>query len=142
MPNEFTQAEWDACFKVLQVLSRDPEQSLDTLTLKGLVTKLYKRAQKDNREQTDQVIQKELVTSSTSSEKLRKFSLQQDWLRQYDIMQLGYLQSLDLTTNLSADLKALLNRNKNIPHILMDGLPNKGEMFIHPDSRAIKSVYR
>lgn len=84
MSNEFTQAEWDACIKVLQVLSRDPDQSLDTLTLKGLVTKLYKRAKKDNREQADQVLQKEMLTSSTSSEKLRKFSLQQDWLRQYD----------------------------------------------------------
>jgi hypothetical protein len=45
---------------------------------------LYKRAKKDKMHQTDQVIQKELITSSTSSEKLRKFSLRQDWLRQYD----------------------------------------------------------
>lgn len=59
------------------------------------------------------------------------------------IMQLTYLQSLNLTrTNLSADLKALLSAQETIPHVVMDGLPKKGEMLIHPDSKAIKSVYR
>ncbi|OMP77508.1 hypothetical protein [[Flexibacter] sp. ATCC 35208] len=60
MSNEFSQAEWDACIKVLQVLSRDPDKSLDTLTLKGLVTKLYKRAKKDQREVTTQAIQQQI----------------------------------------------------------------------------------
>lgn len=84
MSNEFSQAEWDACIKVLQVLSRDPDKSLDTLTLKGLVTKLYKRAKKDQRDVTTQSIQQQIITHTTSSDKLRKLSQQQDWLKQYD----------------------------------------------------------
>jgi NAD(P)-dependent dehydrogenase (short-subunit alcohol dehydrogenase family) len=86
MPNEFTQAEWDACIKVLQVLSKDPDKSLDTMTLKGLVTKLYKRAKKDIKQQTTQAVQQQIITSATSPspDKLRKLSQKQDWLRQYD----------------------------------------------------------
>lgn len=45
----FTQAEWDTCIKVLQVLSRDPEAALDVMTLKGLVTKLSRDAKKRQR---------------------------------------------------------------------------------------------
>lgn len=59
------------------------------------------------------------------------------------IMQLSYLESLNLTrTSLSADLRALLTAQENIPHVVMDGMPRKGDMIIHPDSKAIKSVYR
>lgn len=84
MPKEFSQAEWDACIKVLQVLSKDPDKSLDTLTLKGLVTKLYKRAKKDIRKETTQALQQQIITQSTSTDKLRKLSQKQDWLKQYD----------------------------------------------------------
>lgn len=84
MPNEFSRAEWDACIKVLQVLSKDPDKSLDTMTLKGLVTKLYKRAKKDLKQQTTQAVQQQLISNSTSPDKLRKLSQKQDWLKQYD----------------------------------------------------------
>ena len=50
MKNDFTKEEWETCIKVLQVLSRDPGKSLDTMSLKGLVTKLYRRAKKDNKQ--------------------------------------------------------------------------------------------
>lgn len=30
MENEFTREEWETCIRVLQVLSREPEKSLDT----------------------------------------------------------------------------------------------------------------
>jgi len=35
MKNEFSQEEWDACIRVLQVLSRDPEKSLFVGFIKG-----------------------------------------------------------------------------------------------------------
>lgn len=45
----FTEAEWNTCIKVLQVLSRQPEAALDEMVLKGLVTKLSRAAKKRNR---------------------------------------------------------------------------------------------
>ncbi len=42
----FSPQEWQACLKVLQVLSRNPEAAPDTFQLKGLVTKLHKQARK------------------------------------------------------------------------------------------------
>jgi NAD(P)-dependent dehydrogenase (short-subunit alcohol dehydrogenase family) len=86
MKNEFTQEEWDACIKVLQVLSRDPEKSLDTQALKGLVTKLYRRAKKDNKQTRVEVQTNKLIASTQllSIQKVRKLSQQQDLLKQYD----------------------------------------------------------
>ncbi len=86
MTHEFSQQEWDTCIKVLQVLSRDPEQSLDNLVLKGLVTKLYKRAKKDKKEAELDIIINKVITDS---EKLSKHQSQtinrkQDILKQYD----------------------------------------------------------
>jgi NAD(P)-dependent dehydrogenase (short-subunit alcohol dehydrogenase family) len=86
MENEFTREEWETCIKVLQVLSREPEKSLDTQRLKGLVTKLYKRAKKDNR-QNNAVLQTSKLIDSTqllSLQKIQKLSQQQDLLKQYD----------------------------------------------------------
>lgn len=49
--SSFTPEEWETCLKVLKVLSRSPEQALDTQTLKGLVTKLHKNARKSIRKE-------------------------------------------------------------------------------------------
>jgi NAD(P)-dependent dehydrogenase (short-subunit alcohol dehydrogenase family) len=86
MKNEFTQEEWDACIKVLQVLSREPEKSLDTQVLKGLVTKLYRRAKKDIKQTRVEVQTSKLIASTQllSIQKVRKLSKQQDLLKQYD----------------------------------------------------------
>lgn len=86
MKNEFTKEEWDACIKVLQVLSRDPEQSLDTHTLKGLVTKLYRRAKKENKQSRVEEHIRPLITTTglLSPQKVQKISQQQDLLKQYD----------------------------------------------------------
>ncbi|OQP61162.1 hypothetical protein A3860_05440 [Niastella vici] len=86
MKNEFTQEEWDACIKVLQVLSREPEKSLDTHVLKGLVTKLYKRAKKDNKQTRVELQTRKLIDSTQllSLQKVQKISQQQDLLKQYD----------------------------------------------------------
>lgn len=86
MKNEFTQQEWDTCIKVLQGLSRDPDQSLDTLTLKGLVTKLYRRAKKDNKLANEAAQEQLLITAATSLSlsKIQKLSQGQDSLKQYD----------------------------------------------------------
>ena len=86
MENEFTKEEWDACIKVLQVLSRDPDKSLDTLSLKGLVTKLYKRAKKDNKLQVAEEQQNKPVIAMgvLSLQKAQKLSRQQSILKQYD----------------------------------------------------------
>lgn len=48
-PASFTPEDWDTCIRVLQVLSRRPEEALDVQTLKGLVTKLAARARKQAR---------------------------------------------------------------------------------------------
>ncbi|MDJ1485687.1 SDR family oxidoreductase [Cytophagaceae bacterium YF14B1] len=53
----FTPEEWDTCIKVLKALSRDPDLALDTMTLKGLVTKLHKNARKTIRKENLQKIQ-------------------------------------------------------------------------------------
>lgn len=86
MENEFTKEEWDACIKVLKVLSRDPDKSLDTLSLKGLVTKLYKRAKKDNKLQAAEEQQNKpaITTGVLSLQKAQKLSRQQSILKQYD----------------------------------------------------------
>ena len=86
MENEFTQQEWDVCIKVLQVLSREPEKSLDTQRLKGLVTKLYKRAKKDNKQNNAELLVSRLIDSTQllSLQKVQKLSQQQDLVKQYD----------------------------------------------------------
>lgn len=86
MEKEFTRQEWDACIKVLQVLSRDPEKSLDTHMLKGLVTKLYRRAKKDNKQNRDEEQVRPLITTTDllSPQKVKKISQQQDLLKQYN----------------------------------------------------------
>jgi NAD(P)-dependent dehydrogenase (short-subunit alcohol dehydrogenase family) len=56
MKESFTPEEWKICIKVLQVLSRAPEEALDVMTLKGLLTKLYKNAQKAIRKEKQQAI--------------------------------------------------------------------------------------
>lgn len=86
MNNEFTQEEWDACIKVLQVLSRDPEKSLDTQLLKGLVTKMYRRAKKENKQNRVEEQVRTLITSTDllSPQKVKKISQQQDLLKQYN----------------------------------------------------------
>src|ERR1043165_5170822 len=86
MEKEFTQEEWNACIKVLQVLSRDPDKSLDTNTLKGLVTKLYRRAKKDNKQNKFEERIRPLITSTDflSLQKVQKLSQNQDLLKQYD----------------------------------------------------------
>ncbi|SDG12538.1 SDR family NAD(P)-dependent oxidoreductase [Chitinophaga filiformis] len=86
MKNDFTKEEWDTCIKVLQVLSRDPDKSLDTLSLKGLVTKLYKRAKKDNKQQAAEAILDTPVVSThlLSLKKVQKLSRRQSLLKQYD----------------------------------------------------------
>ena len=86
MEKEFTQEEWDACIKVLQVLSRDPDKSLDTNMLKGLVTKLYRRAKKENKQTRFEERIRPLITSTDflSLQKVQKLSQKQDLLRQYD----------------------------------------------------------
>jgi hypothetical protein len=86
MEKEFTQEEWDACIKVLQVLSRDPDKSLDTNMLKGLVTKLYRRAKKENKQNKFEERIRPLITSTDflSLQKVQKLSQKQDLLRQYD----------------------------------------------------------
>jgi NAD(P)-dependent dehydrogenase (short-subunit alcohol dehydrogenase family) len=46
---KFSKEEWDTAMKVLKVLSRHPGEAIDVNTLKGLVTKLYTRAKKENK---------------------------------------------------------------------------------------------
>ena len=86
MKNEFSQEEWDACIRVLQVLSRDPEKSLDNEILKGLVTKLYRRAKKDKKHHQAELQISKLTTSTQflSPQKVQKISQQQGVLKQYD----------------------------------------------------------
>lgn len=43
--------DWQTCIKVLQQIARNPELTPDVMTLKGLVTKIYKQAKKSNRDQ-------------------------------------------------------------------------------------------
>lgn len=58
------------------------------------------------------------------------------------IMELSALQSLNLTrTGFPKDMIQHIIQ-KDIPHVVVDGMPAKGVGYMHPDSRAIKSVYR
>lgn len=47
-----SQEEWETCLKVLRVLSKNPDEAKDVLVLKGLVTKLYKNAKKEDRRES------------------------------------------------------------------------------------------
>lgn len=86
MERAFTQEEWEACIKVLQVLSRDPEQSPDNMILKGLVTKLYKRAKKDNKAAVAEAVLTAVAPPPVrmTLQRLKQLSQKQDVLRQYD----------------------------------------------------------
>ncbi len=69
LPDEpsFSPQEWQACLKVLQVLSRNPDAAPDTFQLKGLVTKLHKQARKTIRKESlrEQRAADRLVEEST-----------------------------------------------------------------------------
>ncbi|NIG55891.1 SDR family NAD(P)-dependent oxidoreductase [Chitinophaga sp. Cy-1792] len=121
MERDFTPQEWDTCIKVLQALSRDPDQSMDTLVLKGLVTKLYKRAQREKKLATaESIINNIVIPDSLSLQKLRNISLKQDQLKQYDkkvnFLQTGmvrkYQQPATDTMDTKAELPALLTFHK------------------------------
>lgn len=59
------------------------------------------------------------------------------------IMKLSFLRSLNLTkTCLPQATKEEILKNTQVPHLVLDGNPSRGVGYIHPDSRAIKSVYR
>ncbi len=46
MSDEFTSEEWDACLKVLRILSRNPFDAPDELVFKGLIKKIHTKARK------------------------------------------------------------------------------------------------
>ncbi|MDO7877442.1 SDR family oxidoreductase [Hymenobacter sp. ASUV-10] len=48
----FSPEEWQACLKVLQILSRNPQLADDSPQLQGLVAKLNQKARKSKRKQT------------------------------------------------------------------------------------------
>jgi NAD(P)-dependent dehydrogenase (short-subunit alcohol dehydrogenase family) len=50
----FTPDEWNACVKVLQALAKSPELADDSDIVKGLVTKIGKRARKNKRQKEQQ----------------------------------------------------------------------------------------
>jgi NAD(P)-dependent dehydrogenase (short-subunit alcohol dehydrogenase family) len=50
----FSPEEWQACIKVLQVLSRNPKLAEDSPVMKGLVAKLNRQARKSIRKQNQQ----------------------------------------------------------------------------------------
>lgn len=83
---DFSQQEWDACIKVLKVLAREPDKSLDTDTLKGLVTKLYKRAKKQNKAVALEARAEATMTENQklSLEKAQDIFHKQDIYKQYD----------------------------------------------------------
>jgi NAD(P)-dependent dehydrogenase (short-subunit alcohol dehydrogenase family) len=82
----FTKEAWDNCIHVLQVVARDLDASLDTDTLKGLVTKIYKKAKKRNKA----VALQERVAlaledvENASLDKMQQHVQLQDVCRQYD----------------------------------------------------------
>jgi len=86
MDNSFTKQEWDACIKVLKILSRNPEMSLDTDVLKGLVTKLHRRAKKNNKQNLVEQKAKDIIVSAQflPIQKIQKIYQAQDLLKQYD----------------------------------------------------------
>ncbi|WP_212004071.1 SDR family NAD(P)-dependent oxidoreductase [Chitinophaga sp. HK235] len=84
MENEFTREEWDTCIRVLQVLSRDPDQSPDNMVLKGLVTKLYKRAKKENKAAAAVEAINKIAPEKLTLQRLQAISRNQDILKQYD----------------------------------------------------------
>jgi NAD(P)-dependent dehydrogenase (short-subunit alcohol dehydrogenase family) len=92
---DFTQKEWDDCIKVLKILAREPEKSLDTNTLKGLVTKLHKRAKKQNKadalhEKVEKGLQKQVFSTENLSleglslNKIKKIQQAQVLYKQHD----------------------------------------------------------
>lgn len=83
---DFTQEEWENCIKVLRVLAKEPDKGLDTNVLKGLVTKIYKKAKKLNKEKVKEAkITKSLENIDVLSlDKAQKAFHAQDIHKQYD----------------------------------------------------------
>lgn len=83
---DFTQQEWDNCIKVLKVLAKDPDKGLDINTIKGLVTKIYKKAKKQNKEKAFQDKAEAIIvsTQNLSPNKIQKIISTQDIYKQYD----------------------------------------------------------
>jgi NAD(P)-dependent dehydrogenase (short-subunit alcohol dehydrogenase family) len=86
MHQGFTKDEWDICIKVLKELARDPEKTIDVMALKGLVTKIYKRAKKDNKKAVvEQKVENLLAkTQNLSITKIQRINRRQGVLKQYD----------------------------------------------------------
>jgi NAD(P)-dependent dehydrogenase (short-subunit alcohol dehydrogenase family) len=83
---KLTPEEWEICMKVLKIIAREPDESLDTDTLKGLVTKIYKRAKKQNKSNAlEEKLPNTLLSKAIPDiEKAKKTNKLQDELRQYD----------------------------------------------------------
>lgn len=83
---DFTQQEWDNCIKVLKVLAKDPDKGLDINTIKGLVTKIYKKAKKQNKVKAFQDKAEAIIvsTQNLSPNKIQKIISTQDIYKQYD----------------------------------------------------------
>jgi len=86
MDQHFTQQEWEACIKVLKALSRVPELSPDNDTLKGLVTKLYKRAKKERKLEMREMTAEQPVanTQLLPLRKIQQIARRQAAIRQYN----------------------------------------------------------
>lgn len=66
MNSDFSAEEWETCLKVLKVIARNPDAIPDNDAIKGLLTKLYKRAKKENKSQVAvQRVHKILTNTST-----------------------------------------------------------------------------
>jgi NAD(P)-dependent dehydrogenase (short-subunit alcohol dehydrogenase family) len=122
MKKIITQEDWNACIKVLKILSRNPEEAIDVTELKGLVTKLHKRAKKDNKINT--LVQKiNKISASDSSinlpiHKIQKVIFEQDILKQYDqkLLSKTVLHQQNPLDSSNSDISELNTQNAILTH--------------------------
>lgn len=70
---DFTQEEWEACLKVLQILSQNPNDAPDINLFKGLVTKIHKKARKESRQNNKNTLREEDRQVLSTTETVKNF---------------------------------------------------------------------
>lgn len=70
---DFTEKEWQACLKVLKILSKNPQDAPDIDFFKGLVTKIHKKARKEIRQNSKNILREEDKQILSATETVKNF---------------------------------------------------------------------
>ncbi|MCP3924996.1 MAG: SDR family NAD(P)-dependent oxidoreductase [Desulfobacterales bacterium] len=110
----FTKDEWESCIKVLKTLSKDPFQSPDLELSKGLISKIYKKARKINRRNSNSTISTEDKKTKRDNLSSLKSKEDKNILKETVIFKNSKKESVDIVKH-ARDIKDTGYKNLNKP---------------------------